>query len=108
MTVPVPISDPLAWGLVLGRGAPRAFSGKGQWGFSTGALQDRREQTTSLEGTHKVSHALDTRAKQGLCNNLGLRVLEGLLERQGPAVSYCGGRTLDMMVPGNNYWHEPP
>ena len=49
------------------------------------------------------------RAKQRLHRNLSqtyMQVLEGLLGMQESAVAHCGGRTLDLEVPGNNHQSE--
>ena len=65
-----------------------------KWSSSTG--MEKRE-TPFLEGTQKFSCVLGPRAKQGPPNNLGqtyLRALEGLLGRQGLAVSHWASRTL--------------
>ena len=63
-------------------------------------------ETTLLEGVHKASCALGSRAKQGVHKNLGqtyLQVLEGLLGRQGLLVAHCGNKTLEVEVLGNNH-----
>lgn len=59
------------------------------------------KQTPLFEGTHKIPCALDPRVKQRLPENLGwtyLRVLNGILGKQGAAVAHCGGRTLETEV----------
>ena len=62
-------------------------------------------ETLLLEGTHKVPHALGPREKQGIQKNLG----QTYLGKQGSAVIYCGGRKLEVEIPGNNrlHWRLP-
>ena len=60
-------------------------------------------ETPLIEGPHRVSHALDPRARQGLHKNLGqtyLQVFEGCLGKQGLAVDHRRRRTLEAQVPG--------
>ena len=56
-----------------------------------------------LKGTHRLSCALDPRAKQSLHRNLGwtcLQFVVDLLGKQGVNVACCGGRTLEAKLSG--------
>ena len=59
--------------------------------------------TPFLKGTHRISCALVTRAKQSLHRNLGwarLKFQEDLLGKQGVTVAHYRGRTLEAKISG--------
>ena len=60
-------------------------------------------ENTFLEGTHRLSQALDSQGKAEAPWESGLEmtaVPENLLGKQGVTVAYCGGRTLEEKLLG--------